>query len=151
MDSAGLQIIIPDVTGMATSGEVVIPYDVLRLVKYLRSQHLPVTIGDGSGPLRYGVRKGVTEFFQNPVILSAVQVPLSIITGLIANYLFALFKGRAPQGPENLIVEIQNGDQRVRFDYRGRPDQRRTFQAAHAGCDGVSGNASGGEGNQRSR
>jgi len=97
--------------------------DTLLLIKMLRAAGYAVVVEPAElGESSYVIRKGVIEFLEQPLVLLLIGIPLSIATGILANWISAELKQRkrAPQGSEiNIVLETNEGGSTLRFNHRG--------------------------------
>jgi hypothetical protein len=97
--------------------------DTLQLIKLLRAQGIDAVVEPGAKEPHYVVRKGVIEFLQQPLVLILIGVPISIVTGVIANWIteqLRITRQAAPESSEtNIVLETRESGTTVRFDHRG--------------------------------
>jgi len=89
----------------------------------LRAEGIDVVVEPAGEELDYVVRKGVIEFLQQPLVLTLIGVPISIVSGVIANWIteqLRINRRKAPESSEtNIVLETTETGTTVRFDHRG--------------------------------
>lgn len=83
--------------------------DTLLLIKYLRAEGYEIVVQpENDQPIEYLYKKGVTEFFANPVNLVLIGIPISIITNIISNKIQKLLDKKESVNKTNLNIQIDN-------------------------------------------
>jgi hypothetical protein len=97
--------------------------DTLQLIKLLRAEGIDVVVEPAGEEPDYVVHKGVIEFLQQPLVLTLIGVPISIVSGVIANWIteqLRISRRKAPESSEtNIVLETTEMGTTVRFDHRG--------------------------------
>jgi predicted DNA binding CopG/RHH family protein len=110
----------------AYTGLQVVSRETLHLIKTLRTHGYSVVVEPDDGArLCYWVEKGLHELLSDPLYAFVVGIPVSVILGVIANWLSQL--RQAPKPDEaSLILEFDEEGNKVRYDQSGRriSDQR---------------------------
>jgi len=121
-------------------GRRVVSRDTLHLIKRLRTNGYEVVVAPDNGSrLYYLTRKGVAEFFADPLLVFLVNIPVTtivtLLTGLIQD---RLKSGRPKPRDEEVRIVLETGqhDNKVRFDYKGKPLSNDQFQAILAAFKG---------------
>ena len=106
-------------------GRRVVSRDTLHLIKRLRTNGYEVVVApDNGSKLYYLTRKGVSEFFADPVLVSLVSIPVNFIVSLLATLVANRLESGRTQPKDNevrIILESGQGGDKRRFDYRGKP------------------------------
>jgi hypothetical protein len=94
----------------------------LDLVKALRSGGVEVAIepNDGS-PIHYYIRKGGVSLLADPTFAFIIGIPVSVLTGLIANWLFARLssKDRVSQEQPSIVFRAETPHGSVFYSHTG--------------------------------
>ena len=81
-------------------------------MKYLRAEGYKVKVlPDNKQPIEILYKKGLTEFFADPIFLALIGIPIGIITNIVSNKIQKLIDnlGKKEQiNPEHLIIQIDN-------------------------------------------
>jgi len=107
----------------------VVSRETLHLIKTLRTQGYSVVVEpDDETKLNYSVEKGVREILTDPIYALVIQIPLSLMLNIIANWLCQL--KRPPQPDDvNLILEFDEDGNKVRYSESGRPVSDEKFKS----------------------
>jgi hypothetical protein len=99
----------------------VITRETLELMKTLQlAGYNTVVEPQNNNPIALFSQKDVQEFLSNPVNVVLIGIPISIITGVIANWLFSRFN-RIPTNDEvHILIETDENGRRVRYDHTGK-------------------------------
>ena len=82
--------------------------EALILIKHLRNQGFEVVIlPDNNQPVEYLFKKGLQEFLSDPLNIIYIGIPLSILTGILTNYIQKLLDRRKNTKNE-LKINIEN-------------------------------------------
>ena len=96
----------------------VITRDALILAKTLRAEGYKVVVEPDNGtPVHYLYSKGLKEWFTDPVNLILFNVPITILTTLIANQIQKLLDWNGKQYTPNLNIEVSGSSKS--YNYRG--------------------------------
>ena len=107
----------------------VVSRETLHLIKTLRTQGYSVVVEPDDGTkLSYSVEKGVREILTDPIYALVVQIPLSLMLNMIANWLCQL---KRPPRPDdvNVVLEFDEDGNRVRYSESGRPVSDEKFKS----------------------
>ncbi len=116
-------------------GRRVISRDTLLLMKMLRQEGYQVTVAPDNGSRLYHLRrKGVTEFFADPVRVFLLKIPVTIVTSIITGLVMHRLKSRSESKKDqvHLFLESEQDGKKVRFDYTGKPLADIEFQSVIA-------------------
>lgn len=101
-------------------GRRVITREQLHLMKLLRREGIVVEFdGDPDAELNYLALSGLHEWLSDPVVLTAIGIPLNIITGLIGSALYDLFKNKRASA-DNVVIQIDEQGSWIRYHSDGR-------------------------------
>lgn len=96
--------------------------DTLILIKHLRSNGYNVIIEpEDSRPAEYLYRKGLTEFFADPLNILLVGVPITIITNIVSTQIQKLLDKNATV-KSNINIKIDNSNNT--YNYLGEPHKK---------------------------
>ena len=88
----------------------VITREQLHLMKLLRAQGVSVRVdGDPDDELNYLALKGLREWLSDPIVVTSLSIPIGVMSGLIANALSDLVKGRSSRSTDVLIALADDG------------------------------------------
>jgi len=94
--------------------------DTLLLVKHLRNEGYEVIIEpENNTPLQYLYKKGISDFFAEPINISLIGIPLGIVTNIISNQIQKLLDKKEKVNVENINIKIDNSTQT--YNYFGVP------------------------------
>jgi predicted DNA binding CopG/RHH family protein len=113
----------------AYPGLRVVSRETLHLIKMLRTQGYSVVVEPDDGTrLHYSVEKGVREILADPIYALVIQIPLSLMLSIIANWLCQL---KRPSKPDDvsLILEFDEDGNKVRYSESGRPVSDERFKS----------------------
>jgi len=97
----------------------VVTREVLVLIKILRENGYKVSIEPEDGTrLNYLAEKGLRELLTDPIIITLISLPLSIIGSLIANWISEYARGQKVE-EEKIILEMDDFGHKTRFSYTG--------------------------------
>ncbi|MGE5942827.1 MAG: hypothetical protein ACM31G_00675 [Flavobacteriales bacterium] len=83
--------------------------DTLLLIKHLRSEGYEVVIEpENEQPVQYLYRKGITEFFADPVYITLIGIPITILTTIISNQIQKLFDKKETINKSHINIKIDN-------------------------------------------
>lgn len=83
--------------------------DTLLLVKCLRSEGYDIVIEPNNGrPIEYLYKKGISEFFADPVIIMLMGVPIGVVTNIISNQIQKLLDKEKVFNKKNINIKIDN-------------------------------------------
>lgn len=92
--------------------------DTLILIKHLRSEGYEVIVEpENDQPIQYLYKKGVSEFFADPVNVTLIGIPIAIITNLITNQIQNLLDKKEIINKSNINIRIDNSI--VNYNYLG--------------------------------
>jgi predicted DNA binding CopG/RHH family protein len=107
----------------------VVSRETLHLIKTLRTQGYSVVVEPDDGTkLNYSVEKGVREILTDPIYALVIQIPLSLMLNMIANWLCQLKRPHKPDDV-NLILEFDEDGNKVRYSESGRPVSDEKFKS----------------------
>ncbi|MEN9909862.1 MAG: hypothetical protein RLZZ540_3011 [Bacteroidota bacterium] len=90
--------------------------DTLLLIKYLRSDGYDVVIEPDNGlPIQYLYKKGVKEFFADPVNIMLINIPITILTNIISNQIQKFFDKKQSVNRENINITIDNSNKTYNY------------------------------------
>jgi len=93
--------------------------------KRLRKEGYNVNIkSTGSDRVYYTFRKGLSEILSDPVVIFFINIPITIVIGLVTSWLNDLkkhnkFKKEIPDNL-NIAIEVENDGNKIRYDHKGR-------------------------------
>lgn len=98
----------------------VISRETLHIIKELREMGIGVTVlPEDGGELNFVTEKGIKEFLSDPVFATLVNVPISVVCGVIGNFLYGyLSKSSLPQEESHVVLELENN--RLKYDHVGK-------------------------------
>ena len=86
--------------------------ETLILIKYLREEDYEVKVlPDNDQPIEILYKKGLAEFFADPIFIALIGIPIGIITTIVSNKIQKLIDSldkKEAINPEHLIVQIDN-------------------------------------------
>lgn len=95
-------------------------------MKLLRAEGLDVQVtGEPSHELNFLSTKGIHEWLSDPLILTLVGVPVSIVCGVLSNVLTDLLAKRKPK--IEVVSEINDGGSRFSYRSDGTPIEGQHF------------------------
>lgn len=101
----------------------VISREALHIIKELRAKGIGVTIlPENGGELNFLTEKGIKDFLSNPVHAILVNVPISIMCGIIGNFstdYIQSYNSLPPPTETHVVLELANN--RVKYDHLGQP------------------------------
>jgi hypothetical protein len=109
------------------SGFKAVSRETLHLIKMLRSQGYTVTVEPNDGTkLNYIAQKGLREILSDPIILFAVGIPMQVLLGVVAAWLYDHLKRPPTQNDANLVMSFDEAGNVVRYNHSGQQisDQR---------------------------
>ena len=93
----------------------------LDFLKLLRAEGLDVRVsGNPSDELNYYSAKGIREWLSDPVILTLVGIPLSIVCGVISNLLSNKLAGKKLSRTD-MVLELDKDGTRAHYTCEGTP------------------------------
>jgi hypothetical protein len=111
------------------SNRNVISREELHLIKFLRSEGYKVVIEpDNNNEINFLTEKGIREFLMDPIIMILINIPLSIISGLITSYLYNRFKRKLKNDEVNVILEIDEKGNKLHYKHTGQPISDKKFK-----------------------
>lgn len=97
--------------------------DTLLLIKLLRSEGYEVIVEpENDQPLEYLYKKGITEFFADPVNITLIGIPIAILTNIISHELQKLFDKDDTLDKANINITIDNSNNT--YNYLGKPQEK---------------------------
>lgn len=111
-------------------GRRVISREALDLIKMFRESGYSVVVDpeDGSG-LNYTTEKGLREFLADPINMLVVGIPIGVMVNLLSTWLYERFK-RIPSDEEiNIILEVDEKGERIRYNHKGKQISGKKFQS----------------------
>ncbi len=63
---------------------------------------------DNEQPIQYLYKKGIAEFFSDPVFLTLIGVPIAILTNIISNQIQKLLDKKDTINKTNINITIDN-------------------------------------------
>ena len=107
----------------------VVSREALHLIKILRAQGYPVAVEPENGTkLTYLLEKGAREILSDPIYALVIQIPLTLILNLIANWVCQL--GARPKPHDvNVILELDERGKTARYSESGRPISDERFES----------------------
>jgi len=99
--------------------------DPLLLIKHLRSEGYEVVIEpDNEQPIQYLYKKGIAEFFSDPIYITLIDIPIEILTNIISNQIQKLFDKKETINKSNINITIDNSIKT--YNYLGEPQKKGT-------------------------
>ena len=96
--------------------------ETLLLVKHLRSEGYEVVIEPDNGlPVQYLYRKGIREFFADPINITLINIPIAILINIISNQLQKIFDKKETINKQNINIKIDNSTNT--YNYLGEPQE----------------------------
>lgn len=81
-------------------------------MKYLREEGYEVKVlPDNDQPIEILYKKGLAEFFTDPIFIALIGIPIEIITNIVSNKIQKLIDSldkKETINPEHLIIQINN-------------------------------------------
>ena len=100
----------------------------LDILKLLRADGLDVRVnGEPSHELNFLSTKGVREWLADPLVLTFVQVPISVVCGVISNTIYSLFQRKKPA--TEVVLELDDNGTRAHYRADGTPLEPQQFEA----------------------
>lgn len=97
--------------------------DMLLLIKHLRSDGYEIVIEpENDQPVEYLYKKGVAEFFADPVNITLIGIPIAILTNIISNQIQKLLDKKEPINKTNINIQIDNSTHI--YNYLGEPQDK---------------------------
>lgn len=94
--------------------------ETLILMKYLRDEGYDVKVlPDNEQPIEILYKKGLAEFFADPINIALVGIPIGVITNIVSNKIQKLIDSRGKKekiNHDNLIITIDN----TTYNYLGK-------------------------------
>jgi hypothetical protein len=108
----------------------VISRETLDLLKTLRERGYSVVIDpDDGSKLNYTTQKGLRDFLADPINMLVVGIPINVMVSLLSTWLYEKFK-RIPNDEEvNIILEVDEDGERIRYNHKGRQISEKKFQS----------------------
>lgn len=95
----------------------------LLLIKQLRSDGYNVIVEpENDQPLQYLYKKGIAEFFADPINITLIGIPIAILTNVISNELQKLFDKDDTLDKKNINIKIDNSTKT--YNYLGNPQDK---------------------------
>jgi len=108
----------------------VVSRETLHLIKKLRSKGLSVIIEPEDGTkLNYVTEKGWHDLFADPIFLFVASIPLSLITGLITNFLYDYIKNGFTSKNVNIVIQVDKNGEKLSYSHTGSPISDTQFQS----------------------
>ncbi|WP_055446228.1 hypothetical protein [Lacinutrix mariniflava] len=86
--------------------------ETLILMKYLREEGYEVKVlPDNDQPIEILYKKGLAEFFADPIFIALIGIPIGVITAIVSNKIQKLIDSldkKETINPEHLIIQIDN-------------------------------------------
>src|SRR5690606_33036202 len=76
---------------------------------------------DNGLPVQYLYRKGIAEFFADPVNITLINIPITILTNIISNQIQKLLNKKETVNKENINIKIDNSTRT--YNYLGEPQE----------------------------
>jgi hypothetical protein len=97
--------------------------DTLLLIKHLRSEGYEVIIEpENEIPVQYLYKKGIAEFFADPVNITLINIPIAILTNIISNQIQKLFDKKESINKENINIKIDKSTRT--YNYLGEHQEK---------------------------
>jgi hypothetical protein len=110
-------------------GLKVVSRETLHLIKVIRSQGYSVIVEpENDAKLTYFTRKGLQDLLSDPVMLFVINIPISIITGIVSAWLYDLLKRPVKPNDIKVSIEIDENGQKARYDHQGDPISNERFE-----------------------
>jgi hypothetical protein len=107
----------------------VVSRKVLDLMKTLRSNGYKVVVQPEDGAkLCYLTEKGVREFLSDPIVVLVLSSYSSLLIGLLTNWIYDNLKRRPQDNEINIVIEVDERGQKVRYSHSGRAISDERFQ-----------------------
>ena len=108
----------------------VVSRETLHLIKELRSKGFTVIIEPEDGTkLNYVTEKGWHDLFADPIFLFIASIPLSLITGLITNFLYDYIKNGFTSKNVNIVIQVDKSGEKLSYSHTGSPISDARFQS----------------------
>jgi hypothetical protein len=108
----------------------VVARETLHLVKLLREQGYIVKVEPEDGTkLNYLAEKGIKEVLSDPLFLLVVGIPISILTNIIAAWLYDTCKDNPERDDVQVVIEYDEQGRRVRYSHHGQALSNERFEA----------------------
>ena len=107
----------------------IISRETLELMKILRSNGYDVVVEpENGGTLCLLKQSDLQEFLSNPVNALLIGIPISIMTGILTNWLYDRFR-RVPNSDEvHILLEVDENGRKIRYDHKGNEISDERFQ-----------------------
>jgi hypothetical protein len=97
--------------------------DTLILIKHLRIEGYEIIVQpENDRPIELLYKKGVIEFFADPVNIILIGIPISIVTNIISNYFQKLLDKKRTFNKSNINISIDNSTNF--YNYLGEPQDK---------------------------
>lgn len=108
----------------------VVSRESLHLMKILRSNGYKIVVEPQNGTkLCYLAEKGIKEFLSDPIIALAINASLSLLINLLSNWIYDHLKRKPKDDEINLVLEVNENGQKVRYNHSGQPISDEKFQS----------------------
>ena len=107
----------------------VISRETLHVIKALRDKGISVRVVPEGGELNYLAEKGIKKFLSDPLHATLVNVPIGVLTGIIATLITNSFSELPKATETHVVIEMANDGTKIKYDHLGQPISDEKFKA----------------------
>lgn len=114
----------------------VVSRDTLHLIKILRAEGYSVVVEPDDGTkLNYFVEKGIREILSDPACMLIINIEISLLMSLLANWLYDQLKRPLKSDEVKTILEFDERGNKVRYSQSGQPISDEKFKSLLASLE----------------